>query len=359
MSVTSQRIRFCTSRDGTRLALATCGAGPPLVRAAHWLSHLDHEVRCPLWGPWLSLLARRHTVIRYDGRGCGLSDRDVADLSVERSVEDLEAAIEASGLDRFVLFGATIGGMTAVAYAARHPERVSHLVVVGALSVGRMVRSPTVELIEKTQLELKAIELGWANDNPAFRQFFTSLLIPDSTPAQARSLNELMLLACSPQSAIGRLQPFHHIDLREVATKVRCPTLVFHSRSDARIPFEQGRALAALIPDARFVPLESRNHWVVDTEPAWQRFVGELEQFLPRPVRAQSAAFADLTSRERQVLELVAAGLGNSAIGTRLGISEKTVRNHVSMVLDKLGVGSRSQAIVCARDAGFGRETSP
>jgi pimeloyl-ACP methyl ester carboxylesterase/DNA-binding CsgD family transcriptional regulator len=362
MSATSPHIRFCASRDGTRIAFATGGSGPPLVRAAHWLSHLNHEKRCPLWGPWVSLLGRRHKLIRYDGRGCGLSDRDAADFSLDRCVEDLEAVVEACNVGRFVLFGATIGGITALTYAARHPERVSHLVVVGGFAVGRMARDPP-ELIEQTAIELKAIELGWGNDNPAFRQFITSLLIPDSTLDQARSLNDLMRLASSPQAAIRRLQPYHHVDLREIAASIKCPALIFHSRSDARIPFEQGRALAALIPGARFVPLDSRNHWIVNTEPAWSEFTGALDGFLPRlpqaPDAVETALLDALTPRELQVIELVAAGLDNATIGRRLGISEKTVRNHVSTIFSKVGVNSRPQAIVWARDAGFGRKPRP
>ena len=359
MSAPSQHVRFCASRDGTRIAFATSGSGPPLVRAAHWLSHLDHEPRCPLWGPWIKLLARRHTLIRYDGRGCGLSDRDPADFSLDRCVEDLEAVVDSCKLSRFVLFGATIGGMTALTYAARHPERVSHLVIIGSLAVGRMKRDPPA-LIEETALELKAIELGWGNDNPAFRQFFTSMFIPDSTPEQARSLNELIRIASTPQSAIRRLQPFHYVDLREAAAQVRCPTLVFHARHDARIPFEQGRALATLIPGARFVALDSRNHWVVETEPAWPQFIAEIDGFLPGvpAAPAKAGVLNALTPRELQVLELLAAGLDNGTIGRRLGISTKTVRNRVSVIFDKLGVNSRPLAIVLARDAGFGRKPS-
>jgi pimeloyl-ACP methyl ester carboxylesterase/DNA-binding CsgD family transcriptional regulator len=359
MLATSQQVRFCASRDGTRIAFVAGGPGPPLVRAAPWLSHLDHERNCPLWGPWSSVLARRHKLIRYDGRGCGLSDRDATDFSLDRCVEDLEAVIEACKIGRFVLFGATIGSVTALTYAARHPERVSHLVIVGGFAVGRMARDPP-ELIEETALELKAIELGWGNDNPAFRQFSTSLLIPDSTADQSRSLNELMRVASSPQTAIKRLRPFHHVNLRDSATKIQCPTLVFHSRSDARIPFEQGRDLAALIPGARLVPLESRNHWIVNTETAWARFVNEFDNFLPAPLFSPEALDAEvfdaLTPRELQVIELVAAGLDNGTIGQRLGISEKTVRNRVSTIFSKIGVSGRPQAIVWAREAGFGRK---
>jgi len=359
MAAARQHVRFCVSRDGTRIAFARSGTGPPLVRAAHWLSHLNYEVNCPLWGPWLAVLARRHTLIRYDGRGSGLSDRDANDFSLDRCVDDLEAVIDSSNINRFVLFGATIGGITALAYAARHPERVSHLVISGGFSVGRMARNPTPEQIEETQVEIKAIELGWAADNPAFRQLFTSLFIPDATEEQTRSLNELMRMAAAPEVAIKRLRPYHYVNVSDIAKKIQCPTLVFHSRGDARIPFEQGRALAALIPGARFVPLASRNHWVVSTEPAWQTFVSELEDFLPSmeamPDGARCALLDGLTPRELQVLEMVAGGLGNAMIGKRLGISEKTVRNHVSTVFSKLGVKSRAQAIVWARDVGFGR----
>jgi pimeloyl-ACP methyl ester carboxylesterase/DNA-binding CsgD family transcriptional regulator len=355
MATASQHVRFCASRDSTRIAFATGGAGPPLVRAAHWLSHLEYEWNCPLWGPWLNLLTRRHTVIRYDGRGCGLSDREAADFSLDRCVEDLEAVVDSCKLARFVLFGATIGAITALAYAARHPDRVSHMVLIGGFAVSRMARDPP--LIEETALELKAIELGWSNDNPAYRQFITSMLVPDATSEQAHSHNELMQIAASPQSAIRRLQSFHYLDLREIAPQVRCPTLVLHSRFDGRIPFEQGRALATLIPGARFVALDSRNHWVVETEPAWARFTAEIDNFLPSvPNASATAGVLDvLTPRELQIIELLAAGLDNRTIGRRLGISAKTVRNRVSVIFDKLGVNSRPQAIVWARDAGFGR----
>src|SRR5215467_6967081 len=358
MATPSHHVRFCASRDGTRIAFTTGGAGPPLVRAAHWLSHLDYERDCPLWGPWLKLLARRHTLVRYDGRGCGLSDREAADFSLDRCVEDPEAVVDSCKLARFVLFGATIGGITALAYAARHPDRVSHLVLIGGFAVSRMARDPP--LIEETALELKAIDLGWSNDNPAYRQFITSMLVPDATSEQAHSHNELMRIAASPQSAIRRLRSFHYLDLREIAPQVRCPTLVLHSRFDGRIPFEQGRALATLIPGARFVALDSRNHWVVDTEPAWARFTAEIEGFLPGvPDMPSAAGVLDaLTPRELQVIDLLAAGLDNGTIGQRLGISAKTVRNRVSVIFDKLGVNSRPQAIVWARDAGFGRKPS-
>ena len=355
----SQQIRFCRSRDGTRIAFATCGAGPPLVRAAYWLSHLKLDWDSPVWGPWIALLARSHTLIRYDARGGGLSDRANVDLSFERDIEDLEAVIDAAKLDHFALLGTTAGGATAIAYTARHPERVTQLVLMGCYSAGREVQN---QRREETEIEIKSIEVGWTNENPAFRQFFTSLFIPEATVAQARSIDELIRFGTTPQIAASRLRIFHRHDLRADAARIARPTLVFHSRADARIPFDEGRALAALIPGARFVPLESRNHWLVENEPAWKQFAHELDSFLAASLGTSSTRewpFEDLTARERNVLELMARGLDNRAIATELGIAEKTVRNHVSIIFDKLGVHSRVQAVVRAREAGFGNREAP
>ena len=352
----SQQIRFCRSRDGTRIAFATCGAGPPLVRAAYWLSHLKLDWDSPVWAPWIALLSRRHTLIRYDARGCGLSDRENVELSFERDIEDLVAVVQAAKLDRFALVGTTAGGATAISYAARYPDQVARLILMGCYSAGRAIQN---ERQDEAEVEIRAIEVGWANENPAFRQFFTSLFIPDATVQQARSINDLIRTGTTPQIAASRLRIFHRHDVRADAARVACPTLIFHSRNDARIPFEQGRALAALIPDARFVPLDSRNHWLVENEPAWKQFAAELEDFLPEPSRTSSidalASFGELTVRERDVLELMAQGLDNDAIAKELGIAQKTVRNHVSIVFEKLGTHSRVQAVVRARDAGFGK----
>ncbi len=355
MSQPAQQVLFCTSRDGTRIAFASYGAGPPLVRAAPWISHLDFDRDNPVIGPWLSLLARHHTLIRYDPRGCGLSDREGVGFSLPKQVEDLEAVIEAAGLKRFVLFGATAGGITAIAYAARHPERVSHLIVYGGFGRGRFVRTAPKDA-EEAELQLKAIELGWGSENPAFRQIHISQLIPDATAEQSRALTDLMRISMSPANAATILRLYFAADLREIAPKVRCPTLLLHARQDARVPFEEGRLLAGLIPGARFVSLESRNHLLLENEPAWQRLAEEIEHFLS----AQQAKLSNrllldyLTAREHDVLELLAQGLDNDTIATRLGTSEKTVRNQVSTIFGKLGVSSRAQAIVCAR----GREGS-
>jgi len=359
MTHPAQQIRFCTSRDGVRIAFARCGAGPPLVKAANWITHLEFDWESPVWRPWLSALTQHHTLIRYDSRGTGLCDWQGVEFSFERFVEDLEAVVDAAGLERFVLFGFGGGGALAVTYAASHPERVSHLIIYGGYTRGHIVRSSTPQQLEEAETLLKLIELGWGKDEPAFRQFITSKYVPDGTAEQFRSFNELMRKSATPRNAASLMRSWFSADVRAIAPRVRCPTLVLHSREGFLVPFEEGRALAGLIPGARFVPLDSRNHILLEQEPAWKHFIAELDAFLPlaeaAPADAVRLQLDALTVRERQVLEQVARGLDNSSIATELGVSEKTVRNHVSTILSKLDVHSRAQAIVRARDAGFGR----
>ena len=360
MPCISQQIRFCTSHDGVRIAYATCGAGPPLVHAQSWLGQLDLDWNNPIQRAWLTLLLRRHMLIRYDARGCGLSDREGVEFNFERFVEDLEAVVEAAGFHRFALVGRAGAGAIAMHYAVRHPERVSHLVLHGCPTRGRFFWS--AEQKEEAQARLKAIELGWRYENPAFRQLFTSLLMPDASPQQTRAFIEQMRVASTPASAASIMQIYYSEDSREVARQVRCPTLVLHAREDAQIPFEEGRLLAGLIPGARFVPLESRNHTLLENEPAWQQLVAELDGFLLASNRTNATdqlSFHELTPREREILEILAQGFDNSRIATRLRISEKTVRNHVSIIFSKLGVNSRAEAVARARDAGFGRRSVP
>jgi pimeloyl-ACP methyl ester carboxylesterase/DNA-binding CsgD family transcriptional regulator len=361
MAQPAQQIRFCTSRDGARIAYATCGVGPPLVWAAHWVHHLKYDWDNPIWRPWLLLLTRRHTLIRYDLRGAGLSDRNGIDICLDKHVDDLEAVIEAAGIDRFPLLGVTGGAHIAIRYAVRHPGRVSHLVLYAGATQGRLARGTTRAHVEEAEAQLKLIELGLGNDNPAFRQLHTTQFIPDATPEQSHAFTEFMREPTAPATAASLLRVFWSADNRDIAPRIQCPTLVLHPGEDSRIPFEQGRMLAGLIPDARFVPLESRNHLLVENEAAWKQFVEALDEFLPevaaKPACAADPLFDGLTARENEVLERLAQGLDNAAIASHLGISEKTVRNQVSIIFSKLGVNSRAQAIVRARDAGFGRRT--
>jgi pimeloyl-ACP methyl ester carboxylesterase/DNA-binding CsgD family transcriptional regulator len=362
MSHPAQQIRFCTSRDGTRVAYAICGSGPPLVFAAHWVHHLKSDWDSPIWRHWLCMLTRRHTLIRYDLRGCGLSDREGVEFSFEKLVEDFEAVINAAGLERFAFIGMAVGAAIGMAYAVRHPQRIGQLVLYGAYVRNRLALNPTREEVEAVQAEIKVIERGWQNENPAYRQFFTSLHIPDATDEQMRAYGDLLRLTTSPANAVGLRRMFSRLDLYDIIRRVRCPTLVLQLRDDSVIPFDEGRAVAALIPGARFVPLDTRNFIMLEQDPEWGRLVAELDDFLPTPLIMPAGdelfSAADLTAREREVLELIAQGLDNGTIGSRLGISQRTARNYVSLILGKLGVNSRAQAIVRARDAGFGQKPS-
>ncbi len=344
MSNRSQQIRFCTGKDGTRIAYAVCGQGTPLVMAGHSFSHLESEWDCLVRRPLLELLSERHTLIRYDMRGTGLSDRDCKEFSFERYCEDFESVIAASGVAKFALLGMTGGGALAVTYAARYPKQVSHMVLIGAYLRGRFVRSVTPAEREETELLLKLVELGWGQDNPTFRQLFTYQFLPDGTPAQLQSFDELMFKAASATNAALQLRAWFSADLRESAPLVLCPTLVLHARGDLRVPFEEGRLLAASIPGARFVPLDSRNHLLQPEEPAWQKMAAELSSLTRADEKICLDPIADLTAREHAVLQLLAQGLDTPLMAQRLCMSEKTVRNHLSTIYGKIGAANRVQA---------------
>lgn len=355
-----QQIRFASTPDGVRIAYATSGAGPPLVKAANWLSHLEFDWDSPVWRHWLRDLAFDHTLIRYDERGCGLSDWEVPDLSFEAWVRDLETVVDAMALARFDLLGISQGGAVAVAYAARHPERVNHLVLYGAYLRGRLKRDPMPAQAEEAQIMVKLIELGWGRENPAFRSAFTAQFIPGGTLEQISWFDKLQRVSTSPANAARFLQAFNSLDAVALAPQVSCPTLVLHARGDERVPFDEGRRVAALIPGARFVPLDSPNHVLLE-EPAWTVFIDEVRSFLaPSGIGAQThharhlATLGRLTAREEQILDQIARGLNNADIARHLGLRAKTVRNHITSIFSKLGIATRAQAIVRAREAGFG-----
>ena len=354
-----QDIRFCTSRDGVSLAYALSGRGPPLVKTANWMSHLEFDWETTFWRPWLDELSSQRTFVRYDQRGCGLSDRTARDLSFQAWVRDLEAVADAAGHDRFALLGMSQGGAIALEYAMRHPERVTHLILYGAYSRGQCTRAATPADRAEYEAQIKMVEVGWGSDDPAYRTVFAQQLFPEGTLEQFREFAELARRSCAPETAARLLREFGQVDVREAAARVRCPALVIHARHDLRVPFEEGRLLAKLVPGARFLPLESRNHVLTEREPAWPLFAASVRQFLAEPVSGGRAVdFSVLTVRERAILELVALGLDNAAIAARVFLSEKTVRNHVSNILGKLDMPSRALAIVRAREAGFGRSRS-
>jgi pimeloyl-ACP methyl ester carboxylesterase/DNA-binding CsgD family transcriptional regulator len=351
------QIRFCSSADSTRIAYTSDGSGPPLVRAAFYLNHLELDWQCPVWKPYLYELSRVHALYRHDMRGFGLSDAECTEQSLDLWVSDLEAVVDAAGLERFPLFGMCHGGAIAIEYAVRHPERVSQLVLFGAYARGSVGRAKTPAELERRELLVKMVELGWGQDNEAFQQVWPTLLQPCSTLERLRSLAELQRKSCPSANAVRLLRAAGDIDVAESAPRVKCPTLIFHPREDRAAPFEEGRLLAGLIPDARLVPLDSANHALVDDEPAWDEFVKELRAFLPASAprwHAINGAVGKLTVRECEVLERVAQGLDNAQIAAHLDLSEKTVRNHITSIFTKLDVENRGQAIVRAREAGIG-----
>ncbi len=275
-----QQIRFCTTSDGVRLAYAVVGAGPPIVRAAHWITHLDFDWQSPVWRHWLVGLARERTLIRYDERGCGLSDHDVEDFSLDAWVHDLETVVDEVGCERFPLLGVSQGGAVAVAYAARHPERVSHLILFGSYAQGRLTRAASDEERREAALQVEMVRLGWGRDDPAFRRFFTSSFTPDASPDLWDDFAELLRRTASAENAAKLMEAWAGIDVTDEARQVRAPTLVLHSRDEIRVPLDQARVLAALIPDCRLVLLESRNHLLRPDEPAWDQFLREVDAFL-------------------------------------------------------------------------------
>ena len=351
-----QDIRFCKAADGVGLAYATSGSGPPLVMAATWLTHLEHQWRSLAWRPWLDAFAE-FTVLRHDSRGCGLSDHESNQLSFENWVSDLACVVDAAGFEHFPIVATCWGGPVAIEYAARHPERVSHLVLYGTYSRGRF-RVGRPDVSEKARLMLELTRLGWGQQNHAFMQVWASTFQPGGSLDYLSSWAEQMQRATSAETAVRLLDIGWNIDVSETAGKLRCPALVIHPEHDCAVPLAEGRLLARLIPNCRFVQLDSQNHMPLPDEPAWPPLISEIRSFLATVdvavPKQKPLPLGDLTPRKRVILEGIAGGLDNTEIALSLGLSEKTVRNHITRVFDKIQVQHRYEAIVRARDAGLG-----
>ena len=274
-----QNVCFCTASDGVQIAYASAGQGSPLVKAANWLNHLEYDWQSPIWSHLLHALAAEHQLIRYDERGNGLSDWNVEDISFEAFVRDLESVVDSTGLKRFALLGISQGCAVSIAYAVRHPQRVSHLILYGGYARGRRMRGSTEE-IEKADATLTLMRLGWGQENPAFRHIFTSLFIPDGSTEQMKWFDDLQRVTTSAENAVRIRTVMNNLDVSDLLERVTVPTLVVHCHDDAVVPFEEGRLMAAHISGARFVTLEGSNHLILPGEPALGRFLGAIRNFL-------------------------------------------------------------------------------
>jgi pimeloyl-ACP methyl ester carboxylesterase/DNA-binding winged helix-turn-helix (wHTH) protein len=275
----AQEIRFCTASDGVRIAYASAGEGLPLLKAANWLNHLEYDWQSPIWGPLFRELATGRRLVRYDARGNGLSDWDVSDLSLAALVRDLESVVAAARLPRCALLGISQGCAVSIVYAVRHPERVSRLVLYGGYARGKRQRGSPEESEQAAAL-VTLIRQGWGQENPAFRQIFTSLFLPEGTEEQKQWFNDLQRNTTSPDNAARLRESLDGIDVTDLLPQVKVPTLVLHRRNDDMVPFDEGRRLAAGIPGSRFVALEGRNHLMLEGDPAWFRFLAEVNRFL-------------------------------------------------------------------------------
>lgn len=347
-----QELRFVTMPDGVRICTSGLGAGQPLVKAPNWLSHAGMDITSPVWGHWWAELSSQRRFIRFDQRGCGLSDWVVPEMTFESWVSDLECVVDTLEVERFDLLGMSQGGAVAIEYAARHPERVRRLLLYGAFARGWAKRGAE----EEHQAILALIKRGWGGENPAYRQLFTSQFMPDASLEQMNWFNELQQMSSSPENAMQFQIEVGNIDVTERLSQVDAPTLIFHSRHDARIPFDEGRQIAASMPNARFAALESRNHILLESEPAWAVFREKLNRFLHEddatdharetPGEAALEDGADLTPREVEVLRLVAEGKTDRQIADELVISVRTVGNHVKNILAKTGSTNRTAAAI-------------
>ena len=276
-----QEIRYCRAPDGTAIAYAIAGRGPPLLQAAHFMTHLEHDWHSPTFGPFYREMAAKYSFIRYDQRGNGLSDRNPDEISFDLFVQDIESVADTAGLERFPIYALSQGAAVAINYAVRHPDRVSALILHGGYARGRLKRG---KLSEDDRVKVEAltnlIRTGWGQDNPAFRQMFTSMFIPDASAELMDSFNEMMHVATEPAIAAQIFEVNSHIDVSNVLHQVQVPTLVIHGRRDAVSPFDEGRLLATMIPDAQLVELDTSNHIPIHYEPVFPHLVAEIHNFL-------------------------------------------------------------------------------
>jgi pimeloyl-ACP methyl ester carboxylesterase/DNA-binding CsgD family transcriptional regulator len=347
-----QEIRFCSGREGVRLAWAIHGSGPPVIVVSCWLSHLQHDWRSPVWRHFLEDLGDFATLVRYDERGFGLSDWNVTDFSLEARHGDLEAVVEATGFERFALLGMSGGSSVALAYAARHPERVTRLMLYGTVC-GRPMSFGEDGLAEEETFR-SMIRVGWAKEDPLFRRVFTRIFIPDASEEQMRWFDALQRMSTSTENAVASRLGRQAVDIADELARITAPTLILHALDDRAIAFDNAVEAAARIPNARLVGLPSANHILLEDEPAWATFVAEARDFLAAdrwPDDGRQPGVAEpFSPRELDVLRLAARGLDNGAIAADLGLSPRTVERHLSNAYGKLGISGKAARAAAVAD---------
>ena len=339
-----QEIRFCRASDGTRLAYAIHGSGPPLVVASCWLGHLQYDWQSPVWRHFLDQLGQLATVIRYDERGFGMSDWSVADFSLQARLGDLEAVVAASQIERFAVLGVSGGSAVALAYAIAHPERVSRLILNGTVCGEPVTWAPDEWAEEETYRSM--IRVGWAKEDPVFRRVFTTRFIPDATETQMRWFDDLQRMSTSPANAVASRIARQQVDIEGELARITAPTIVLQSTGDRSTSFDNAVTVSSLIPSARLVALDSRNHILLADEPAWRVFIEEVDAFLEPERGAEGSAGRPMTEplskREVEILRLAADGRTNDEIGRVLTLSVRTVERHLSNIYAKLGLTGRA-----------------
>jgi len=352
-----QRIAFVRSKDHTHIAYAQSGEGPPLVRAGTWLTHVHHDWESPIWSHWLRFMSERHTLVRYDPRGCGLSQSDVASLSFDDWVDDLAAVVDRLELESFPLFGMSQGAAVAVEYAIRHPERVSQLTLYAPLLTGWRGRTDAISQ-QWTAME-QLVLAGWGEANMAFPAMFAHLFLPHSPPATKLWYAELQRKSAGKEVASRFMNVLADLSKFSRLKLVKAPTLVIQIARDQVIDPKSVIGVAGEIPGSEFVSIDSGNHILLENEPGWLEFKTAFARHVPgaephsNARMASADLFQSLTPREQEILARLAKGLSNQEIAAVLHISEKTVRNHITNVFEKLGVSSRAQAIVLAKESGL------
>lgn len=352
----NQRIAFTLSADETQIAYALSGEGPPIVRAGTWLTHIQHDWDSPIWSHWFRLMSHNHTLVRYDPRGCGLSQRETSDISLDRWVDDLEAVVDKLGLDTFPLFGMSQGAAVAILYCLRHPERVSQLVLYAPLVTG-WAGSKTPKALRWSAME-NLVESGWGEENLAFSSMFSQLFIPGATPEHIRWYANTQQKSTSKSSAKRIMKAMSEIRLFSRLEELNVPTLVVQVAGDQVISADSAKGITAKIPNCQFASIDSDNHILLEDEPGWSEFSQVFQRYFPGgdvPNSSEEEKILDiaaskklalLSKRELEVLSKLALGLSNRDIAEQLFISEKTVRNHLSTIFSKLDVSSRSQALL-------------